>query len=97
VFVIDAMPMTNVGKIYKPELRALATQAVAQQIVDGVSAAQGVAPADQPQVRCTEAEGLVVRLPASASAAYEEAVRAALAELPLKNQQVLRTGAARVD
>jgi fatty-acyl-CoA synthase len=29
VTILDAMPMTNVGKIYKPDLRAMAAQAVA--------------------------------------------------------------------
>ncbi|ARU04630.1 acyl-CoA synthetase [Comamonas serinivorans] len=97
VYLIDAMPMTNVGKIYKPELRALAAQAVAEQIVAQVSEAQGVAEADRPQVRCTEAEGLLVHMPAQASAAYEEAVRAALAELPLKNQKIVRSRVAGVN
>ena len=53
--------------------------------------------ADRPQVRCTEAEGLLVHMPAQASAAYEEAVRAALAELPLKNQKIVRSRVAGVN
>ena len=36
ITVIDHMPMTNVGKIYKPELRALATGAVVQALVDHI-------------------------------------------------------------
>jgi fatty-acyl-CoA synthase len=93
VYVVDAMPMTNVGKIYKPQLRAMAAQATAQQIIEQVSARHGVPAHAQPRAVCTEAEGLAVTLVSLHSAAFEEALRAALAELPLQNQRVLRTSA----
>jgi fatty-acyl-CoA synthase len=85
------MPMTNVGKIYKPELRAMAAQATAQRIVDGLSDQYGVPVSARPGACCTEAEGLSVMLDATHSPAFEVALRAALAELPLKQQRVQRT------
>ena len=42
VIVIEHMPMTNVGKIYKPELRALAARKVAEALVDEACAALGL-------------------------------------------------------
>ena len=42
VVVIEHMPMTNVGKIYKPELRALAARKVAEALVDEACAALGL-------------------------------------------------------
>ena len=97
VILIDTMPMTNVGKIYKPELRAMAAQIVAEHMVAEVSNSHGVAPADRPQVRCSEADGLVVRFAPTHNAAFEEAVRAALAELPMKNQKMVRMNVAAVN
>ena len=96
VFVIEAMPMTNVGKIYKPELRAMAAQMTAEQIVAEVSDAHGVPEDQRPQVRVTEGDGLVVRVPAQLADAVVEALRAALAELPIKDQKLVRTKGASV-
>ncbi len=36
ITILERMPVTNVGKIYKPELRTLATAAVAQGLIDQV-------------------------------------------------------------
>ena len=44
------MPVTNVGKIYKPELRTLATGAVVQALVDQVCARLQVPTDLRPQV-----------------------------------------------
>ena len=96
VFVIEALPMTNVGKIYKPALRAMAAQAVAEQIVEDICTDHGVPHTGRPEVQCTEAEGLVVRVPAQVSDAAAEALRAALAELPIKGQKLVRTKVASV-
>ena len=41
--MIDKMPMTNVGKIYKPELRLMAAKAVVASLVNEACAALGVA------------------------------------------------------
>jgi len=38
VTIIDTMPMTNVGKIFKPELRRLAVERTARSLVAGLSA-----------------------------------------------------------
>jgi hypothetical protein len=38
VFVIDAIPMTSVGKIFKPALRIDAARRVAEQLLEGLSA-----------------------------------------------------------
>jgi fatty-acyl-CoA synthase len=38
ITILERMPVTNVGKIYKPELRTLATGAVVQALVDQVCA-----------------------------------------------------------
>jgi fatty-acyl-CoA synthase len=97
VFVIDAMPMTNVGKIYKPDLRAMAAQITANQLVAQVCDEHGVAKAARPQVRVTEAEGLVIHAPTQLAEAVVEAVRAALAELPIKDQKLVRGQVVGVD
>jgi fatty-acyl-CoA synthase len=88
VFIVDTLPMTSVGKIYKPELRAMAAQATAQQIIHQVSASHGIPANAQPRAACDEVDGLTVTLVAPHSPAFEEALRAALAELPLKKQRV---------
>ena len=54
VRVIDAMPMTNVGKIYKPELRVRAAVVVVQALVDAACVRAGVAADARPHV---ESEG----------------------------------------
>ncbi len=50
ITVIDHMPMTNVGKIYKPELRALATGAVVQALIDQICEPLSIAMHLRPQV-----------------------------------------------
>jgi fatty-acyl-CoA synthase len=51
ITVLKAMPVTNVGKIYKPELRTLATAAVVQKLVQNTLAPMQLAPAQWPQVQ----------------------------------------------
>lgn len=94
VYIVDAMPMTNVGKIYKPELRAMATQATAQRIVGEIGDLHYVPAHARPGAVCTEADGLTVTLDARHSGPFEDAVRTVLAELPLKQLRVLRADAA---
>ena len=50
ITVLSAMPVTNVGKIYKPELRTLATGAVVQALVDQVCSAAGLPQDQRPRV-----------------------------------------------
>jgi len=51
ITVLARMPVTNVGKIYKPELRTLATAAVVQGLVHNTLAPLQLQPAQWPQVR----------------------------------------------
>jgi fatty-acyl-CoA synthase len=91
--VIQAMPMTNVGKIYKPELRAMAARQVVAATVAEVCAALGVGEAARPVVT-TEGESLVrVAIDAAAvnatgvqAAALQERLQKALEPLPFKTR-----------
>ncbi|MDH6592733.1 fatty-acyl-CoA synthase [Variovorax sp. TBS-050B] len=90
VFVIDTMPMTNVGKIYKPELRAMAASRVVAATVAQLGAELGIEAAALPQVR-TEGERLVeVRIDPAAAGAHaatlQQRIEAALAPLPFKTR-----------
>jgi fatty-acyl-CoA synthase len=51
ITVLNAMPVTNVGKIYKPQLRTLATAAVAQRLIHNTLAPLQLEPAQWPQVQ----------------------------------------------
>ena len=50
ITVLSTMPVTNVGKIYKPELRTLATGAVVQALVAQVCSAAGLPQDQHPRV-----------------------------------------------
>ncbi|BEP63565.1 acyl-CoA synthetase [Variovorax sp. V213] len=90
VIVIGNMPMTNVGKIYKPELRAMAASRVVATTVAQICDELGVAEAARPRVH-GEGESLVqVRIDAGAAgalaASLRERVRTALEPLPFKTR-----------
>ena len=90
VIVIENMPMTNVGKIYKPELRAMAASRVVAAGVAQICDELGVAEAARPSVR-GEGESLVqVRIDAGAAGALaallQERIRTALERLPFKTR-----------
>ncbi len=51
ITVLKAMPVTNVGKIYKPELRTLASAAVVQRLIQNAMAPLQLSPAQWPQVQ----------------------------------------------
>jgi fatty-acyl-CoA synthase len=90
VIVIEHMPMTNVGKIYKPELRAMAASSVVATGVAQICDELGVAEAARPSVR-GEGESLVqVRIDAGAAGALatalQERIRTALEPLPFKTR-----------
>ncbi|ATA52505.1 acyl-CoA synthetase [Variovorax boronicumulans] len=94
VSVIATMPMTNVGKIYKPELRAMAARQVVAATVAEVCAALGVGDAARPAVS-TEGESLVhVQINAAAAgaqaAALQERLQKALEPLPFKTRIALK-------
>lgn len=89
VVILDKIPMTNVGKVYKPELRLLAAQAVVQGLVRKVMGEMRLDDTLAPQVLASEAEGVVVRLDAAAlgserADALHEALHAAIEPLPMK-------------
>ncbi|WGT62763.1 acyl-CoA synthetase [Variovorax paradoxus] len=90
VIVIENMPMTNVGKIYKPELRAMAASRVVAAAVEQACGELGVDAGAMPRV-AHEGERLVqVRIEAAAAGALaaplRERIEAALAPLPFKTQ-----------
>jgi fatty-acyl-CoA synthase len=94
VSVIGTMPMTNVGKIYKPELRAMAARQVVTATVDEVCAELSVGDAARPAVT-TEGENLVhVQIDAAAAGALavplQERLQKALAPLPFKTRIALK-------
>lgn len=89
VVILDKIPMTNVGKVYKPELRLLAAQAVVQGLVRKVVGEMRLDDTLAPQVLASEPEGVVVRLDAAAlgserAHALLEALHAAIEPLPMK-------------
>lgn len=90
VSVIETMPMTNVGKIYKPELRAMAARQVVAATVAEVCAELGVAEGARPVVK-TDGESLVrVLIDGAATgplaAALQERLQKALEPLPFKTR-----------
>jgi len=90
VIVIENMPMTNVGKIYKPELRAMAASRVVAAGVAQICDELGVAQDARPRVQ-SEGESLVqVRIDAAAAGALaamlQERIRTALEPLPFKTR-----------
>ncbi|MDZ4357954.1 MAG: AMP-binding protein, partial [Variovorax sp.] len=94
VSVITTMPMTNVGKIYKPELRAMAARQVVAATVAEVCTALGLGDAARPAV-ATEGESLVhVQIDAAAAgaqaAALQERLQKALEPLPFKTRIALK-------
>jgi len=90
VSVIATMPMTNVGKIYKPELRAMAALQVVNAAVAEACAQLGVPEAARPVVK-TEGESLVrVQIDGAAAGALaaplQERLHKALEPLPFKTR-----------
>jgi fatty-acyl-CoA synthase len=82
--------MTNVGKIYKPELRAMAASRVVAAAVEQVCGELGVGAEARPRI-AHEGERLVqVRIDAAAAGALagplRQKIEAALAPLPFKTQ-----------
>jgi fatty-acyl-CoA synthase len=88
VIVIEHMPMTNVGKIYKPELRAMAARKVAEAMVEEACAALGVAGPARPRVQADGDSALKVVVDEAAAGALAQPLRArlrqALGRLPFK-------------
>lgn len=88
ITMLAHMPVTNVGKIYKPELRTLATGAVVQALVDNVCDGLGLPPPARPQVQAAGDAPVRLRLDAQRLGTAFEAVDRKLlplvAALPVK-------------
>lgn len=80
VAVLATMPVTNVGKIYKPELRMLAARKVAAGIVREAATALGLEAAAWPRVDIQGESGLVVAVVAAAVGPQAAALHARLQE-----------------
>ncbi|MDQ8033735.1 MAG: AMP-binding protein, partial [Bordetella sp.] len=81
VTVLEQMPMTNVGKIFKPDLRRLAAAMTVQDIIDGIARDSGAAPFE---VQADAQPDIAVRATGPATPAQWQQLREALARLPLK-------------
>jgi fatty-acyl-CoA synthase len=83
ITVLARMPVTNVGKIYKPELRTLATAAVVQGLVHNTLAPLQLEPAQWPQVQAAGDAPVAVDARATPVAAWN-ALKPLLDALPVK-------------
>jgi fatty-acyl-CoA synthase len=95
VVVIDAMPMTNVGKIYKPQLRAMAARRVAEALIDEACTSLGIAGTSaHPQVRIESESMLAVEIDAAATGAQaaplQTRLEEALGRLPFRTRVILK-------
>ena len=88
ITILDHMPVTNVGKIYKPELRTLATGAVVQALVDQVGEALAMPSGARPAMVAAGDAPVQVWLDAErqgpALAALESALLPLIDALPVK-------------
>jgi fatty-acyl-CoA synthase len=88
ITILERMPMTNVGKIYKPELRQLAAKTVVASIVAETCRALDVADTACPEVRADAEQGVSVRIDRTAlgdaSQRVQETLRTSLERLPIK-------------
>lgn len=83
ITLINTMPVTNVGKIYKPELRTLATAAVAQKLIHNTLAPLQLEPAQWPQVQAAGDAPVVVDARATPVSAWMS-LKPLLDALPVK-------------
>jgi fatty-acyl-CoA synthase len=83
ITVLARMPVTNVGKIYKPELRTLATAAVVEGLVHNTLAPLQLEPAQWPQVQAAGDAPVAVDARATPVAAWN-ALKPLLDALPVK-------------
>jgi len=94
VVLIEQMPMTNVGKIFKPELRALAARHVAEALVEEAWADLDLPGAARPAVRAEGEKAITVTIDAAATGPAVQALRVrlqdALGRLPLKVQVLVQ-------
>ncbi|MBT9505149.1 acyl-CoA synthetase [Rhodoferax sp.] len=88
VTILQNMPMTNVGKIYKPDLRLLATHAVVSALVDQVYRDAGCEHLTRAEVSSDTQDGVRVILHTSQAGAQaarlQTVLNDTLARLPVK-------------
>jgi len=80
VTLIKRMPMTNVGKIYKPELRAMAATAVVRALVDTLCHELGME--QRPQVEAGGDQRVTITVDTDSAERIEPPLRQALERLP---------------
>ena len=85
VTILDRMPVTNVGKIYKPALRALAATQVIRTIVESVREQN---PFDLIDIRPEGDNQVCIELGVATSASTEVALREALARVPFSTRLI---------
>ncbi|VTU17869.1 Long-chain-fatty-acid--CoA ligase [Variovorax sp. PBL-H6] len=94
VVVIEQMPMTNVGKIFKPDLRALAARRVAEALVEEAWADLDLPGTARPAVRAEGEKALMVTIDAAttgpATQALQGRLQDTLGRLPLKVQVLVK-------
>ena len=89
VVILDAMPQTTVGKIYKPALHALAAQAVVARLVAEACDELGVVNGARPQVKGIDGQGVSVvidRVLGAQATALRYRLQEMLAPLPVKTE-----------
>jgi fatty-acyl-CoA synthase len=84
ITVLSAMPVTNVGKIYKPELRTLATAAVVQAMVEQICNDQAIEADMRPRVFTQGDLPVSVILHPHGQAEMHHELQALIAALPVK-------------
>jgi fatty-acyl-CoA synthase len=84
ITVLSTMPVTNVGKIYKPELRTLATAAVVQAMVEQICKAKAIAADMRPRVATQGDLPVTVILHPHGQLEMHHELQALIAALPLK-------------
>lgn len=84
ITVLSAMPVTNVGKIYKPELRTLATGAVVQAMVEQICKARAIGADMRPRVATQGDLPVSVILHPHGQVEMHHELQALIAALPVK-------------
>jgi fatty-acyl-CoA synthase len=88
IHLLERLPQTNVGKIYKPELRALAAAAVVRELAEALAHEHG-GDASALAVQAVGDQRLDATLPADADPRFSAALREALRRLPFPTRFVL--------
>jgi fatty-acyl-CoA synthase len=94
ITILPNLPMTNVGKIYKPDLRQLAARNVATTMAAEIAAGLGLPASAYPRVQADGGDALIVNVDSASAggqaALLQEKLQHALGRLPVKLRVVLR-------